>query len=106
MRGRKQNKDVGRVMRSDILLFGSGPATEAKLRWATAHRSVCLQTVQAMDEAVLQLERGGVDILVCDDEQSRLIWLDVLIYAARRDPAVVSIVTAHCPDAQTVIRAI
>jgi DNA-binding NarL/FixJ family response regulator len=93
-------------MRSDILLFSSGSSTELALRWAIGSRSIHLEMVRAVSEAIVCLERSSVDVLICDDEQSGGAWLDLLIHAARCHSSIVSIVTAYCPPAETVIRAI
>lgn len=93
-------------MRSDILLFGSGAATEAALAWAIGHRSVHLETAQSLEQATKCLEHCSVDILICDDEGPRDTWLDLLIHAARIHTSLVSIVTAQEPAASTLIRAI
>jgi DNA-binding NarL/FixJ family response regulator len=93
-------------MRSEILLCGSGHTTEAALYWAIAGRPIHLETCQSVDEALVSLERSSVDILICDDEKLGMAWLDLLIGTARRHTSVVSIVTAHRPSAEIMIRAV
>lgn len=93
-------------MRSDILLFGSGAATEAALYWAMGHRSVHLETARSIDEAMLCLERSGVDILICDDENAGSVWLDLLIHATRLHTSIISIVTAQHPSLDSLVRSI
>lgn len=93
-------------MRSDILLFGSGAATEAALYWAMGHRSVHLENARSLDEAVLCLERSCVDILICDDENAGSAWLDLLIHATRLHTSIISIVTAQHPSLDSLVRSI
>jgi DNA-binding NarL/FixJ family response regulator len=91
-------------MRSDILLFSTGSATEAALCWAIGSRSVHLETAKSMGDAISCLERNYVDVLICDDEEPGGAWLELLIHVARRHSSIVSIVTAQCPPVETMIR--
>jgi DNA-binding NarL/FixJ family response regulator len=93
-------------MRSDILLFGSGTATETSLYWAVGQRSVHLEIARSIEEAMLCLERTCVDILICDDEKAGNEWLELLVQAARLHASLISIVTAHCASMDTLVRSI
>jgi DNA-binding NarL/FixJ family response regulator len=93
-------------MRSDILLFGSGPTTETALYWAIGNRSIHLETVRTVEEAMSYLERSCVDVLICDDEGSGDAWLDLLVKTANLHTSVISIVTARCESMDILVRSI
>lgn len=93
-------------MRSDILLFDSGPTTETALYWAIGNRSIHLETVRTVDEAMSYLERCCVDVLICDDEKAGEAWLDLLVKTASLHTSVISIVTARCASMDILVRSI